>query len=119
VAHEDTATFQKYNKAIGRLVFQTEDAGTLRMQYTHASGRTMNSHAPIIYAAESFEDYMQQFMLSEVRYKDFHKTIVQKFDSSHQDSFIHWYKLFCSTCLQWGIWCPPYESVEQDNIHGS
>ena len=103
----------------GRLVFQTEDAGTPRTQYTHASGRTMNSHAPITYGAESFEDYMRQFMSSEVRNKDFRKTNVQKFDSSRQDSFIHWYKLFCSTCLQWGLWCPPYESVEQDNIHGS
>ncbi len=79
----------------------------------------MNSHAPITYGAESFEDYMRQFMSSEVRNKDFRKTNVQKFDSSRQDSFIHWYKLFCSTCLQWGLWCPPYESVEQDNIHGS
>ena len=50
----------------------------------------MNSHAPITYGAESFEDYMRQFMSSEVRYKDFRKTIVQKFDSSRQDSFIHW-----------------------------
>ena len=74
----------------GHLVFQTEDAGTPRTQYTHASGRTMNSHAPITYGAESFEDYMRQFMSSEVRYKDFRKTNVQKFDSSRQDSFIHW-----------------------------
>jgi hypothetical protein len=79
----------------------------------------MNSHAPITSGAESFEDYMRQFMSSEVRYKDFRKTIVPKFDSARQDSFIHWYKLFCATCLQWGLWCPPYESVEQDNIHGS
>jgi hypothetical protein len=42
----------------------------------------------------------------EVKYKEFHKTTFQKFDSSRQDSFIHWYKLFCSTCLQWGLWCP-------------
>jgi hypothetical protein len=62
---------------------------------------------------------MLQFMSSEVRYKDFRKAIVPKYDSSRQDSFIHWYKLFCATCLQWGLWCPPYESVEQDNIHGS
>jgi hypothetical protein len=102
-----------------RLVFQTDDGGTPRTQYTHASGRTVNSHALITYGAESFEDYMQQFMSSEVKYKDYRKTVVQKYDSSRQDSFIHWYKLFCATCLQWGLWCPPYESVEQDNIHGS
>ena len=92
------------------LVFQTEDTGTLRTQYTHA---------PITNGAESFEDYMRQFMSSEVRYKDFRKTVVQKFYSSRQDSFIHRNKLFCSTCLLWGLWCPPYKSVEQDNIHGS
>lgn len=103
----------------GRLVFQADETGTPRTQYTQASGRTMNSHAPITSGAESFEDYMRQFMSSEVRYKDFRKTIVPKYDSSRQDSFIHWYKLFCATCLQWGLWCPPYESVEQDNIHGS
>ncbi|KAI2493041.1 hypothetical protein MHU86_21515 [Fragilaria crotonensis] len=103
----------------GRLVFQDNEHGTPRTQYTQASGRTMNSHAPITSGAESFEDYMRQFMSSEVRYKDFRKTIVPKFDSARQDSFIHWYKLFCATCLQWGLWCPPYESVEQDNIHGS
>ena len=104
----------------GRLAFQADDGGTPRTQYTqHVSARTMNSHAPITYGAESFEDYMRQFMSSEVRYKDFQKTIVQRYDSSRQDSFIHWYKLFCATCLQWGLWCPPYESVEQDNVHGS
>jgi hypothetical protein len=42
-----------------------------------------------------------------------------EFYSSRQDSFIHRNKLFCSTCLLWGLWCPPYKSVEQDNIHGS
>ena len=102
----------------GRLAFQADDGGTPRTQFTHVSGRTANSHAPITYGAESFEDYMQQFMSSEVKYKDFRKTVVQKCDSSRQDSFVHWYKLFCATCLQWGLWCPPYESVEPDNIHG-
>ncbi|KAI2501854.1 hypothetical protein MHU86_12619 [Fragilaria crotonensis] len=102
----------------GRLAFQAEDGGTPRTQFTHASGHTANSHAPITHGAESFEDYMQQFMSSEVKYKDFRKTVVQKYDSSRQDSFVHWYKLFCATCLQWGLWCPPYESVEPDNIHG-
>jgi hypothetical protein len=61
---------------------------------------------------------MQQFMSFEVKYKEFRKTTFQKFDSSRQDSFIHWYKLCCSTCLQWGLWCPPYESIEEDNIYG-
>ena len=103
----------------GCLAFQADDGGTPRTQYSHVSACTMNSHAPITYGAESFEDYMRQFMSSEVRYKDFQKTIVQKYDSSRQDSFIHWYKLFCAYCLQWGLWCPPYESIEQDNIHGS
>ena len=76
----------------GRLVFQTDDGGTPCTQYTHASGRTMNSHAPITYDAESFEDYMRQFMSSEVKYKDFRETVVQKYDSLRQDSFIHLYK---------------------------
>jgi hypothetical protein len=102
-----------------RLAFHANDSGTPRTQYTHGSGRSANSHAPITYGAESFEDYMRQFMSSEVKYKDFRKTTVQKYDSLRQDSFIHWYKLFCATCLQWGLWCPPYESVEQDNVHGS
>ena len=54
----------------GRLVFQADEHGTPHTQYTQASGRTMNSHAPITSGAESFEDYMHQFMSSAVRYKD-------------------------------------------------
>ncbi|KAI2505294.1 hypothetical protein MHU86_9094 [Fragilaria crotonensis] len=46
------------------------------------------------------------------------KASIPKFDSSKNDSFVHWYKLFCSTCLQWGVWCPPYESAQEDSIHG-
>ena len=93
--------------------------GTPRTQTTNISGRTATSDVTTLrYGSESFEEYMQQFMMSEVRYKDFRKATFQKFDSSHQDSFIHWYKLFCATCLQWGLWCPPYESVEEDNVHG-
>ena len=61
----------------------------------------------VSFGAETFEGYMTQFMYSEVRFKDFRKAIIPKFDSSRNDSFIHWYKLFCSICLQWGIWCPP------------
>ena len=103
-----------------RTLFQSErNTGTPRTQTTHLSGRTANSATTTLrYGSESFEEYMQQFMSSEVRYKDFRKATFLKFDSSRQDSFIHWYKLFCATCLQWGLWCPPYESVEEDNVHG-
>jgi hypothetical protein len=99
---------------------QVRNTGTPRTQTTHLSGRTATSATTTLrYGSESFEDeYMQQFMSSEVCYKDFRKATFQKFDSSRQDSFIHWYKLFCATCLQWGLWCPPYESVEEDNVHG-
>jgi hypothetical protein len=72
----------------------------------------------VTFGAESFEDYMCQFMCGEVKFKDFRKANIPKFDSSKNDSFVHWYKLFCSTCLQWGVWCPPYESAEEDSIHG-
>jgi hypothetical protein len=61
---------------------------------------------------------MSQFQGSEIKYKDFKKSKISKFDPK-TDSFIHWYKLFCTTCLQWGIWCPPYESTKKDHIHGS
>jgi hypothetical protein len=92
---------------------------TPRTQTTHMTGRTTTSTATILrYGSESFEEYMQQFMSSEVRYKDFRKATFQRYDSGRQESFIQWYKLFCATCLQWGLWCPPYESVEEDNIHG-
>ncbi len=49
----------------GRLVFQVDENGTPRTQYTQASGHSMNSHAPITSGAKSFEDYMRQFMSSE------------------------------------------------------
>jgi Reverse transcriptase (RNA-dependent DNA polymerase)/GAG-pre-integrase domain len=100
-----------------RLDFDHE-GDTPRTQYTQRSNRTHTSHADLTYGAETFQDYMQQFMSTEVKYKDFRKTTIHKYDSSKQDSFIHWYKLFCATCLQWGIWCPPYESVIEDDIHG-
>ena len=58
-------------------------------------------------------------MYSEVRFKDFRKAIIPKFDSGRNESFVHWNKLLCSICLQWGIWCPPYESAQEDNIHGA
>ena len=61
---------------------------------------------------------MCQFMCDDVKFKDFRKASIPKFDSSKNDSFVHWYKLFCSTCLQWGVWCPPYESAQEDSIHG-
>jgi hypothetical protein len=57
-------------------------------------------------------------MCGEVKFKDFRKASIPKFDSSKNDSFVHWYKLFCSTCLQWGMWCPPYESAQEDSIYG-
>ena len=72
----------------------------------------------VIYGPESYDDYMSQFQGSEIKYKDFKKAKIAKFDAK-TDSFIHWYKLFCTTCLQWGIWCPPYESTKMDHIHGS
>ena len=74
--------------------------------------------AEVTFGAESFEDYMCQLMCDEVKFKDFRKASIPKFDSSKNDSFVHWYKLFCSTCLQWGMWCPPYESAQEDSIHG-
>jgi hypothetical protein len=74
--------------------------------------------AEVTFGAESFEDYMCQFMCGDVKFKDFRKANIPKFDSSRNDSFVHWYKLFCSTCLQWGVWCPPYESAQEDSIHG-
>jgi hypothetical protein len=74
--------------------------------------------AEVTFGAESFEDYMCQFMCGDVKFKDFRKASIPKFDSSKNDSFVHWYKLFCSTCLQWGVWCPPYESAQEDSIHG-
>ena len=58
-------------------------------------------------------------MYAEVKFKDFRKAIIPKFDLLKQDSFVHWYKMFCCTCLQWGIWCPPCESAQEDNIYGA
>lgn len=75
--------------------------------------------AEVKFGAGSFEAYMTQFMNSEVRFKDFRKAVIPKFDSSRNESFVHWYKLLCLTCLQWGIWCPPYESAQEDDIHGA
>jgi hypothetical protein len=74
--------------------------------------------AEVTFGAKSFEDYMCQFMCGEVKFKDFCKANIPKYDSTKNDSFVHWYKLFCSTCLQWGVWCPPYESAQEDSIHG-
>jgi hypothetical protein len=75
--------------------------------------------AEVTFGAESYEDYMSQFMFGDVRFKDFRKATIPKFDSSKNDSFVHWFKLFCSTCLQWGVWCPTYESAQEDSIHGA
>ena len=73
----------------------------------------------VIIGVETFQDYMSQFHYSEVKYKDFRKVTIPKFDSSKNDSFVHWYKHLVSTCLQWGIWCPPYESIEEDKVYGA
>ena len=62
---------------------------------------------------------MSQFQFREVKFKDFNKIVIPKFDSHRGDSFVHWYKLLVSSCLQWGVWCPPYESIEEDNIYGA
>ncbi|KAI2509024.1 hypothetical protein MHU86_5400 [Fragilaria crotonensis] len=73
----------------------------------------------VTFGAETFKDYMTQFQSTDVKFKDFRKITLPKFDSSKNDSFVHWYKLLVSTCLQYGVWCPPYESVEEDNIYGA
>jgi hypothetical protein len=50
----------------------------------------------VTFGAETYKDYMGQFMFGEVKFKDFWKAQIPKFDL-----FVHWYKLFCSKCLQW------------------
>ena len=57
-------------------------AATPRTHFTNRSGRTATSHADLTYGAETFEDYMQQFMMTVVRYKDFRKAMIHKFDSA-------------------------------------
>ena len=95
--------------------------------FDHTTARTPMLRTPtqahpfieeVSFGAETFEDYMSQFQYSEVKYKDFRKVVIPKFDASKNDSFVHWYKLLVSTCLQWGVWCPPYESVQEENIYG-
>ena len=95
--------------------------------FDHTSGRTPMLRTPtrthpyvdeVTFGAETFEDYMSQFQFSEVKYKDFRKVVIPTFNASKNDSFVHWYKLLVSTCLQWGVWCPPYESVQEENIYG-
>ena len=90
-----------------------------RSSISRTSTRLHPFSEEVTFGAETFEDYMSQFMYSEVRFKDFRKATIPKFDSTKYESFVHWYKLFCSTCLQWGIWCPPYESTQEDSIHGA
>ena len=92
----------------------TARTGTL----TRTPTRMHPFSAEVTFGAESFEDYMCQFMCAEVKFKDFRKANIPRFDASKNESFVHWYKLFCSTCLQWGVWCPPYESAQEDSIHG-
>lgn len=95
--------------------------------FDHTVERTPHARTPtrshpysdeVTFGAETFQEYMSQFQFSEVKYKDFRKAVIPKFDASKNDSFVHWYKLLVSTCLQWGVWCPPYESVEEDNVYG-
>jgi hypothetical protein len=69
--------------------------------------------AEVTFGAESYQDYMSQFMFGDVKFKDFRKATIPKFDSSKNDSFVHWFKLLCSTCLQWGVWCPPYDQPKK------
>ena len=72
------------------ILFQDGLEGTPHTQATQHSARTTTSASTTLrYGSETFEEYMQQFMSSEVRYKDFRKASFQKFDSSQQDSFIH------------------------------
>jgi hypothetical protein len=96
--------------------------------FDHIVGRTPNTRTPtrsypfveeVSFGPESFQDYMSQFQFREVKFKDFNKIVIPKFDFNRGDSFVHWYKLLVSSCLQWGVWCPPYESVEEDNIYGA
>ena len=61
----------------------------------------------VTFGAETFQDYMGQFQYSEVKYKDFRKVVIPTFNARANDSFVHWYKLLVSICLQWGVWCPP------------
>ena len=61
---------------------------------------------------------MSQLQFSKVKYKHFRKVDIPKFDASKNDSFVHWFKFLLLTCLQWGVWCPPYESSEEDNVYG-
>jgi hypothetical protein len=117
--HERGNRESTYNAQRVRNGGHAVSGGSLRTQLTNCTAQSPStSHANQTYGAETFEDYMQQFMSTKVHYKDFQKAPLHKFDSSKQESFIHWYKLFCTTCLQWGIWCPPYESVLEDHIHG-
>ncbi|KAI2491256.1 Reverse transcriptase (RNA-dependent DNA polymerase) [Fragilaria crotonensis] len=106
----------------------TNNASSRRARlFDHTAERTPSLRTPtrshpfnneVSFGAETFQDYMSQFQVSEVKYKDFRKVTIPKFDASKNDSFVHWYKFLVSTCLQWGVWCPPYESVEEDNVHG-
>ena len=74
---------------------------------------------PVDQEPEFYQDYMSHFQFHEIKFKDFNKLVIPKLDTLRGDSFVHWYKLLCSSCLQWGVWCPPYESIEEDNIYGA
>ncbi len=44
--------------------------------------------AEVTFGAESYQDYMSQFMFGVVKFKDFRKATIPKFDSSKNDSFV-------------------------------
>jgi hypothetical protein len=73
--------------------------------------------AEVTFGAESYEDCMRQFLFVDVRFKDFRKATIPKFDSSKNDSFVHWFKLFCSTCLQWGVSGEAEEQNQKQSLH--
>ena len=82
----------------------TFDSGTSTTQTALVCTPTRNHpfSAEVTFGAETFEEYMTQFMYAEVKFKDFQKANIPRFDSQKQDLFVHWYMFFCSTCLQWG-----------------
>ena len=46
----------------------------------------------VSFGTETFEDYMLQFQFAapEVKFRDLRKITLPKFDSSKNDSFVHW-----------------------------
>ena len=72
--------------------------------FDHTVDRTPLTRTPTRshpYSDDVFPNCMSQFQFSEVKYKDFRKLTIPKFDASKNDSFVHWYTFLVSTCLQW------------------